>query len=190
MKLGFSALAVIAGVSLHLSSVHGAENTSAAFSDYPVSVVHVVAHTKKPYEAVKASLEAKLGRLDEQVRKYLAENDIERLRAALQERRGSYGLVIHYVGVHGDWLALDGGRKNGIVYHIGNVLSAVQMTRKNFGAGLYAPLRLAIYEEEGGTALEFDKPSSQFAQFHDSDIDQVAASLDERIYRLVTDISK
>jgi hypothetical protein len=110
------------------------------------------------------------------------------LRAALTRVSGEYGLVIHYVALHGDWLVLNGGRRNGIVYHTGNVLTAVQMTRENFGAGLYAPLRLAIFEDGTGTTLEYDLPSSLLGQFHDAKINQMAISLNERMARLVADL--
>jgi uncharacterized protein (DUF302 family) len=92
--------------------------------------------------------------------------------------------------VHGDWLILNGGRRNGIVYHIGNVLSAVAMTRQNFGAGLYAPLRIAVYEDDNGTTFEYDKPSTLFAQFHDPKIDAVAHSLDDRMAALVAAVAR
>lgn len=153
-----------------------------------VSVEHLRYHTDRPYAAVKADLERKLSLLDAHIRSLLAAGKTDELRAALEKASGQYGLVIHYVALHGDWLVLNGGRKNGIVYHIGNVLTAVQMTRENFGAGLYAPLRLAIYDDGSGTTLEYDKPSSLLGQFHDAQIDKEAASLDERMVRLVSDL--
>jgi len=153
-----------------------------------VAVKHIRYHTARPYANVKADLEQKVGRLDEPIRKLLAEGKVDELRAALTKVAGEYGLVIHYVAVHGDWLILNGGRRNGIVYHIGNVLTAVQMTRENFGAGLYAPLRLAIFEDGTGTTLEYDQPSSLLGQFHNAKIDQSAASLNQRMARLVTDL--
>jgi uncharacterized protein (DUF302 family) len=107
----------------------------------------------------------------------LRENKVGELRAALEKLAGRDGLAIHYVAAHGDWLILNGGRRNGNVYYFGNVLSAVAMTRQNFGAGLYAPLRVAVYEDENGTTFEYDKPSTLFAQFHDPKIDEVSHSL-------------
>jgi uncharacterized protein (DUF302 family) len=94
------------------------------------------------------------------------------------------------VAAHGDWLILNGGRRNGNVYYIGNVLSAVAMTRENFGAGLYAPLRVAVYEDENGTTFEYDKPSTLFAQFHDPKIDEVAHSLDDRLAALLAAVAR
>jgi uncharacterized protein (DUF302 family) len=60
------------------------------------------------------------------------------------------------------------------------------MTRHHVGAGLYAPLRLLVYEDgPGKTCLEYDKPSSLFGQFHDGRIDAVAAMLDRKMEELV-----
>jgi uncharacterized protein (DUF302 family) len=105
--------------------------------------------------------------LDGSIRALLTEGKIDELRIALQKIAGKDGLAIHHVAVHGDWLKLNGVPRNGIVYNIGNVLSAVQMTRRNFGAGLYAPLRVVVYEDNSGTTFEYDKPPTLFAQFRD-----------------------
>jgi uncharacterized protein (DUF302 family) len=51
-------------------------------------------------------------------------------------------------------------------------------------AGLYAPLRVFLYEDERGrTIFEYDKPSSQFGQFGDEQVAAVARGLDEAIER-------
>jgi uncharacterized protein (DUF302 family) len=155
-----------------------------------IPVEHVVMRTKKPYPEVKAALESRLGRLDGNIRSLLSENKVDELRAALEKVAGKDGLAIHYVAAHGDWLVLNGGRRNGNVYYVGNVLSAVVMTRQNFGAGLYAPLRVAVYEDENGTTFEYDKPSTLFAQFHDPKIDEVAHSLDDRLAALLAGVSR
>ena len=155
-----------------------------------ISVEHVVVRTNKQYIAVKTALESRLGRLDDSIRALLRENKVDELRAALEQLAGRDGLAIHYVAAHGDWLILNGGRRNGLVYYIGNVLSAVQMTRQNFAAGLYAPLRVAVYEDANGTAFEYDKPSTLFAQFHDPKIDEVARSLDDRLAALLAALAR
>jgi uncharacterized protein (DUF302 family) len=171
-------------------SVRAEPATEPDISTSIVPVEHVVVRTKKPYIEVKAALESRLGRLDGDIRSLLRENKVDELRAALEKVAGRDGLAIHYVAVHGDWLILNGGRRNGIVYHIGNVLSAVEMTRQNFGAGLYAPLRIAVYEDQDGTTFEYDKPSTLFAQFHDAKIDEVAHSLDDRLAALVAAVAR
>lgn len=159
-------------------------------SSTSVTMEHVTIETTTSYPLAKSRLEAEVKRLDESYRSLLKENRIDELRQKLTEGQEPDGLMIHYVAVHGDWLALEGGRRPGIVYHIGNILAAVQMTKLNFGAALYAPLRLDVYENaQGGTTFEYDKPSTQFGQFHNAAIDKVAQSLDDRLFRLIKKVS-
>ena len=159
-------------------------------SSTSVTMEHVTIETSTSYPLAKLRLEAEVKRLDESYRALLKENRIDELRQKLTQGQEPDGLMIHYVAVHGDWLALEGGHRPGIVYHIGNILAAVQMTKLNFGAALYAPLRLDVYENaQGGTTFEYDKPSTQFGQFHNAAIDKVAQSLDDRLFRLIKKVS-
>jgi hypothetical protein len=143
----------------------------------------------KPYPEVKAGVE-KLGRLDDSVRALLTKNDIEGLRAALKRIAGEDSLAIHYIAFQGDLLALKGERRPLTAYYIGNVLSAVEMTKVNPAAGLYAPLRVVVYANvEGGTTMEYDRPSSMFGQFKDAEIDAMAQSLDQRLMTFLKKVS-
>jgi hypothetical protein len=156
----------------------------------PLPVEHIQIATSKPYAEVKANVE-KLGRFDDRVRAFLKNNDIEGFRAALQEITGADGLAIHYIAIHGDFLALKGERRELIAYYIGNVLSATEMTNVNPAAGLYAPLRVVIYaNEQGGTTLEYDKPSSMFGQFKHPVIDDMGASLDSRLLTFLKKVTE
>jgi uncharacterized protein (DUF302 family) len=169
------ALIPIAG-SFKASTTERIELTSTA-----LPVEHIVITTTKPFPEVKAGIE-KLGRFDDSVRALLAKNDIEGLRAALTRIAGQDGLAIHYMALHGDLLALKGDRRPLIVYYIGNVLSAVEMTKVNSAAGLYAPLRVVVYaNQQGGATMEYDRPSSLFGQFKSAEIDAIAQSLDQRL---------
>ena len=152
-------------------------------------VRHITISTEIKYESAKTRIEAEVHRLDDSFRQLLAENKIEELREKLEEASRPHGLMIHYIATHGDWLALAGKRRLGVVYHIGNVLMAIRMTRHPFGAGLYAPLRLAVYEnEDGGTNFEYDLPSTQFGFYQNAAIDKVATSLDARLLSLIEKI--
>ena len=60
------------------------------------------------------------------------------------------------------------------------------MTRHDIRAGLYAPLRLLVYEaDDHSTYIEFDKPSSLFGQFDNPEVTVVARSLDEKLINLI-----
>jgi uncharacterized protein (DUF302 family) len=166
------------------TAAEGVEVTSA-----PLPVEHIVIKTVKPYPEVKVGIE-KLGRLDDSVRALLTTNDIQGLRAALKRIAGEDGLAIHYVALHGDLLALKGERRPLTAYYIGNVLSAVEMTNVNPAAGLYAPLRVVVYaNEQGGTTMEYDKPTSMFGQFKSAEIDAMAQSLDQRLLTFLKKVS-
>jgi uncharacterized protein (DUF302 family) len=182
---GLLVMALVPAVgSLTASTTEGVEVKST-----PLPVEHIVIKTMKPYAEVKTGIE-KLGRLDDSVRALLTKNDIEGLRAALKRIAGEDGLAIHYVALHGDLLALKGERRPLTTYYIGNVLSAVEMTKINPGSGLYAPLRVVVYgNAEGGTTMEYDRPSSMFGQFKDPEIDAMAHSLDERLMTFLKKVS-
>jgi uncharacterized protein (DUF302 family) len=182
---GLLALALIPGAgTLAASAAEGVEVTST-----PLSVEHIVIKTRKPYPEVKAGIE-KLGRFDDNMRAMLARNDIDGLRAAAERIAGPDGLAIHYIAFHGDLLALKGKRQPLIAYYIGNILSATEMTHVNPAAGLYAPLRVVVYaNEQGGTTMEYDRPTSMFGQFKSPEIDAVAQSLDSRLLTFLKKVS-
>ena len=66
-----------------------------------------------------------------------------------------------------------------------DALTAARMTALGIGSGLYAPLSLLVAADEGGTVLEYDRPSTLLAQFDESGIDEVARELDEKMAALV-----
>jgi hypothetical protein len=65
------------------------------------------------------------------------------------------------------------------------------MTQHDIRAGLYAPLRLLVYEDERGkTCVEYDRPSSLFGQFGDARVTEVATMLDRKLEELVATASR
>ena len=99
---------------------------------------------------------------------------------------GSSGLMLFNTSDHGALLSVFGEAKQAIQYVIGNPLIAMQMTQHNLAAGLYAPLRLLVYRNERGkTCVEYDQPSSLFAQFNDERITAVARALDLKLGDLI-----
>jgi uncharacterized protein (DUF302 family) len=64
-------------------------------------------------------------------------------------------------------------------YEIGNPHTASKMTRYRLAAGLYAPLRVILYEDEtNGAIFEYDRPSSLFGQCGDERVTEVGRYLD------------
>jgi uncharacterized protein (DUF302 family) len=100
---------------------------------------------------------------------------------------GPSGFMLFGTQDHGSLLRLAGQKRKAIQYVVGNPLFALQMTQHDIRAGLYAPLRVLVYEDEQGrTCLEYDKPSSLFGQFGDDRIAPTAAMLDRKLEALVS----
>jgi len=145
-------------------------------------VEHVRIDSEKPYLATRAALET-LPRFDERIRAHLQHGDIERVKAELRTIQGDAGLVIFSIATHGDWLQILSGKRHVVQYVIGNVLVSTQMTQHELAAGLYAPLRIVLYENRGRTStFEYDRPSSLFGQYGNNDVTAVARELDQKIY--------
>ena len=90
---------------------------------------------------------------------------------------------------HGRLLGIYGTPKKAKQYVLGNPLIAATMTRHDMRAGLYAPLRLIVYEaDDRSTRIEYDQPSSLFGQFNNPEITAVARSLDGKLASLINKV--
>jgi uncharacterized protein (DUF302 family) len=95
---------------------------------------------------------------------------------------GPLGLMIFAVIDHGRLAGLAGKAGGAKQYVVGNPLFALQMTKKDIRAGLYAPLRVYIREDGPKKSIvEYDLPSSLFGQFQNAEVDHVARMLDEKL---------
>jgi uncharacterized protein (DUF302 family) len=152
-----------------------------------VAVVHVRVETRKGFAEVKEGLERRLVRFNLDTLPSLLAGPQE-ARRQLEAVAGPSGFMLFATVDHGSLLAVLGESRKAVQYVVGNPLIALQMTRHDLAAGLYAPLRLLVYEDKAGkTCLEYDKPSSLFGQFHDDRIDAVAAMQDRKVEELVAD---
>ncbi len=147
-----------------------------------IQVEHIRIDSGKSYAEVRRALE-KIPKFDDRLRTLLHDGEIARLRAELKKIQGNVGLVIFSVATHGDWLQIISGKRSAAQYVIGNVLVSTQMTQCELAAGLYAPLRIMLYENRAGTAtLEYDRPSSLFGQYGQDTVTAVAKELDHTIF--------
>ena len=155
-------------------------------SEYRFTVDHVRLTTDKPFEEVAKAIERQLGRFDPDAYKSLAAGgDAEAVRAKIEAMAGPSGFMLFGTADHGALLRLAGQKRKAIQYVVGHALIALRMTQHDIRAGLYAPLRVLLYENEGGkTCLEYDKPSSLFGQFCDDRITPTAALLDGKLEAL------
>src|SRR6267378_7384313 len=134
-----------------------------------IMVEHVRVKVAKPFDEVSAAFEARLGKFDPAVYEQLRKgDDPEAVRARIESKAGPSGFMLFRTSDHGAILRLVGQRRKTVQYLVGNPLFAVEMTRHAIGAALYAPLRVLIYEADGGkTCIKYDRPSSLFGQFGD-----------------------
>src|SRR5262245_31511154 len=154
-----------------------------------VTIEHVHVQTEKPFAEVADALEARMGKFDPAVYEQLRSGaDPEAVRARLERMAGPSGFMLFRTSDHGALLRLAGQTKRAVQYLLGNPLFAVRMTQHDIRAGLYAPLRVLVYEDEGGrTCVEYDRPSSLFGQFGNASVTEVATMLDRKLEQLVAE---
>jgi uncharacterized protein (DUF302 family) len=152
-----------------------------------ITVDHVRVVADKPIDKVAKAFEQQLGQFDPEVYKLLtAGENPEKVRVKLEAMVGPSGFMLFRTSDHGALLRLVGQKKKAIQYLVGNPLFAVQMTQHDVRAGLYAPLRVLVYEnDQGKTCIEYDMPSSLFGQFGNEKVTAVATMLDEKLEKLV-----
>ena len=154
-----------------------------------VTIEHVRVATERPFADIAAALEARMGRFDQAVYEDLQSGaDPEAVRARLEGMAGPSGFMLFRTSDHGALLRLAGQTRKAVQYLLGNPLFAVQMTQHDIRAGLYAPLRVLLYEDETGkTCIEYDEPSTLFGQFGNAKVTEVAAMLDRKLEQLVAE---
>ena len=146
-----------------------------------IQVEHVVIRSTKGFAEVRATLERSLPKPGNH---HL--NCFGRYKAVAGELEAGPELSIFLGRDHGSLLRIGGHAREAVQYDIGNPLTASKMTRHQLAAGLYAPLRVVLYEDqEGASVLEYDRPSSLFGQFGDARANDVARGLDVALERAI-----
>jgi uncharacterized protein (DUF302 family) len=137
------------------------------------------------YERFTMSIERLLGRFDDSLYEGI-ETAPDKVRERIEKAAGEEGLMLFTIREHGRLLSLSGAMRRARQYVIGNPLIAVTMTRHDIRAGLYAPLRILVYEaEDRSTRVEYDMPSSLFGQFNDPEVTVIAQSLDKKLANMI-----
>src|SRR6516225_183109 len=152
-----------------------------------IAVDHVQVVADEPFDKVSKAFEQQLGQFNPEIYQSLtAGEDADKVRAKIEAMVGPSGFMLFRTSNHGALLRLAGQKKKAIQYLVGNPLFALQMTQHDIRAGLYAPLRVLIYEnEQGKTCVEYDKPSSLFGQFGNAKVTEVAGMLDRKLEQLI-----
>lgn len=127
-----------------------------------IEVRHMSLEIHADFESFTPTLEQSLGRFGDALYKDL-ETDPRSVKERLKASAGEEGLMLFNVQEHGKLLNIFGSPRKAKQYVLGNPLIAVTMTRCDIRTGLYAPLRVFVYEaDDQSTRIEFDLPSSLF----------------------------
>ena len=157
---------------------------SPSMSRRAIEVTHVVIESQRTAVDVRASLEALIPPIDEEIALLLSDGVTDRLKQRLE---AAPELSIFLKRDHGMLVSLYGKVRDAVQYEIGNLLTASKMTRYQLAAGLYAPLRVIIYgKDDGGSCIKYDLPSSLFGQFGDDRVTEVARGLDVALARALS----
>jgi uncharacterized protein (DUF302 family) len=144
-------------------------------------IIHRQFRSCAEFEQLTHHLEGCLGKFDPTVASTMSRSPTE-ARALIEKMQGEQDLMIFMVLDHGRAQSMVGAQGKAKQYLIGNPLTAIEMTRYQMGAGLYAPLRLLVYENASGECIvEYDQPSSLFGQFGDPRVLNVGQELDRKL---------
>jgi hypothetical protein len=148
-----------------------------------IEVEHIRIESARSVDEVRLTLEAILPQRDTTVSEALERGNRERVE---DERQHGPALALFLTRGHGRLLAIYGHARKAYQYEIGNPITAASMTQHRLAASLYAPLRVALYEDDRGRGVfEYDKPSSLFGQFGDERVTEVARALDESLKEIL-----
>jgi len=153
--------------------------------DASINVSHQCVALKGTYENFIQKIEIVLNRLDPNWSAALP-GDPEGVRQYLTKVAGDTGLMIFGHQDHGKLLVIRGKPRKAIQYLIGNPLTASEMTQYDIRAGLYAPLRILVYEGDDHLLYaEYDLPSTLFGQFGAEQVLAVSKELDRSILAVI-----
>ncbi len=153
--------------------------------EHVIEVLHISIKVDADFERFTKNLERSLGRFDDSMYQSL-ETDPAIVQKRLEKAAGEEGLMLFTIREHGKLLNILGTLKKAKQYVLGNPLIAIRMTQRDIRAGLYAPLRMFVYEaEDHSTQVEYDQPSSLFGQFNDPEVTAVARSLDMKLANVI-----
>ncbi len=159
-----------------------------------ITIEHSVVASNRSYQQVKASLEARLGvagNTDELVRQLAAAGaSWEQVTQAIEKQLGTSGFSLFSKVDHGVLLSLVGKPRRVSQYAIGNPLLALQMVEQLPEVAMYAPLQLAVYEEdEGKTFVAYDRFSSLLPPYQPAEITPIEQLVEQKLEALVAEVT-
>jgi uncharacterized protein (DUF302 family) len=155
-----------------------------------ITIEHIVVASDRSYEQLIEALEAQLGLgidLDKITRELKTTNaTFEQAVQIVEQQLGTSGFTILGKLDQGVLLRLLGKPTRVVQYALGNPLLGIQMIEHAPEVALYAPLRLAVYENRAGNAfVAYDRFTSQLAQYPNPEIAPVAQLVEQKLEELV-----
>jgi len=156
------------------------------------TIEHIVVTSNRSYEQVTASIEEMMGSTIGDMNALIGQLDAtkkswQQASQMIEKRLGKSSFHIFSKIDHGLLLFLAGKARKAVQYTVGNPLLAVQMTQHVAAAALYAPLKLAVYEDDNArTIITYDLLSSLLSQFHNEEVTRIAEHVDSLLEELVT----
>ena len=159
-----------------------------------ITIEHSVVASNRSYEQVIEALEARLGaagNLKELTQQLATINaSWEQVTQEIEKQLGTSGFTIFSKIEHGDLLSMAGKPRRVCQFAIGNALLALQMVEHLPEVALYAPLRLVVYEEDGGrTVVAYDRFSSLLAPYQRAEITPIAHLVEQKLETLVAEVT-
>jgi len=161
---------------------------------FAIPVEHQIVASNRSYEQVKESLEVRLGaagKIDALVRQLAALNaPWEQVTQEIEKQLGTSGFSLFSKVDFEILFSLAGKPRRVSQYAIGNPLLALQMVEHLPEVALYAPLRLVVYEENGGrTVVAYDRFSSLLLQYQHAEITPIAQLVEQKLEALVAEVT-
>jgi uncharacterized protein (DUF302 family) len=155
-----------------------------------VAIEHVVVTSPRSYEQVTSALEARMSKADRvnELLTQLAASRVswDQVRQKIESQMGASGFAIFNKVEQGQLLALAGKPRRVSQYTLGNPLLAIEMIQHEPEVALYAPLRLAVFEEDrGGTRIAYDRFTSVLAPYPHPEIAAIADIVQRKLDDLV-----
>jgi uncharacterized protein (DUF302 family) len=149
--------------------------------------------SQKPFDAVVAEVEAKIGRpnIAEFVDRMTAAASYEEMKNVVEGSVSEIGLMEFMRLDHGAVLAkaqVDGNPKS-VRLILGNPLIMQSMTRLVPDAGSYAPVTVLIDQRADGVHVSYDEMASFLAPYGNADALRIARDLDAKVKRMLESAS-
>ena len=145
--------------------------------------------SQKPFDAVVAAVEAKIGRpnMGEFAARMTAAASYEEMEKVVQHSVSEIGLMEFMRLDHGAVLAKAGVDGNPKIVRLimGNPLIMQSMARLVPDAGSYAPVTVLIDQRPDGVHLTYDEMAGLLAPYENAEALEIARDLDAKVKRLL-----